>query len=51
MPTASQGLLDRLFGGQLTPLVAHFAEHRKITAEEAEKLKALIDALKDEPRK
>ena len=49
--TESQGLLDRLFGGQLTPLVAHFAEHRKITAEEAEKLKALIDALKDEPRK
>jgi predicted transcriptional regulator len=47
----SQGLLDRLFGGQLTPLVAHFAEHRKITPEEAEKLKALIDNLKDGPAK
>jgi len=24
----SQGLLDRLFGGELSPFVSHFAEHR-----------------------
>jgi predicted transcriptional regulator len=38
----SQSLLDRLFNGQLAPLVAHFAEHRKLTPEDIEKLNALI---------
>jgi BlaI family transcriptional regulator, penicillinase repressor len=38
----SQSLLDRLFDGKLAPLVAHFAAHRKLTAEDLEKLKALI---------
>lgn len=41
----SQNLLDRLFGGELTPLVAHFAEHRKLTPQEVERLKRLIDEL------
>jgi len=41
----SQGLLDRLFEGQLAPLVAHFAAHRKLTVEDLEKLKALIAEL------
>lgn len=44
----SQSLLDRLFDGQLTPLVAHFAEHRKLDAGEIVRLKALIEALDDE---
>lgn len=43
----SQNLLDRLFGGELTPLVAHFAEHRKLTPKEVERLKRLIDELGD----
>ena len=38
----SQGLLDRLFEGKLAPMVAYFAEHRKLTPEEAEKLGALL---------
>ena len=38
----SQGLLDRLFGGELAPLVAHYARHRPLSAEELERLKALI---------
>jgi predicted transcriptional regulator len=38
----SQGLLDRLFDGKLAPLVAHFAEHRKLTPEDLAKLNALI---------
>lgn len=38
----SQSLLDRLFEGQVAPLVAHFAAHRKLTPEDLEKLKALI---------
>lgn len=44
----SQNLLDRLFGGELTPLVAHFAEHRKLTPEEVERLKRLVDELGDD---
>jgi BlaI family penicillinase repressor len=43
----SQGLLDRLFEGRLTPLVAHFAEHRKLKPEEVERLKKLLEALDD----
>lgn len=38
----SQGLLDRLFGGSLTPLIHHFAHHRDLTPDEVETLKALI---------
>ena len=41
----SQGLVDRLFGGEVAPLVAHFAEHRKLTAEDVETLKALIEEI------
>jgi len=39
----SMGLLDRLFGGSLTPLVAHFASHRKLKAADLKALKKLID--------
>jgi len=45
--TESQGLLDRLFGGQLTPLVTHFAEHRALSAEDIARLKRLIEELDD----
>lgn len=38
----SQGLLDRLFGGQIAPLVAHYARHRALSPEEISRLKALI---------
>jgi BlaI family transcriptional regulator, penicillinase repressor len=41
----SQGLLDRLFGGQLAPLVAHYAKHRALAPEEVARLKRLIDGL------
>lgn len=41
----SQGLLDRLFEGRLTPLVAHFAEHRKLKPDEIERLKKLLEEL------
>ena len=41
----SQGLLDRLFEGQLTPLIAHFAEHRALKPEEIARLRRLIDEL------
>jgi predicted transcriptional regulator len=41
----SQGFLDRLFGGQFAPLVAHMAEHRQLSAKDIQKLKALIKEL------
>ena len=41
----SQGLLDRLFGGELAPLVAHYARHRALSPKEVTRLKKLIDEL------
>lgn len=38
----SQGLLDRLFGGELAPLVAHYARHRALSPDEVARLKTLI---------
>jgi len=44
----SQGLLDRLFEGEVTPLVAHFARHRALTSDDVKKLKALIAEMDDD---
>ena len=44
----SQSLVDRLFDGEVAPLVAHFAEHRALTAKDIRLLKALISNLEDE---
>ncbi len=44
----SQGLLDRLFGGELSPLVAHFAKHRDLSPDEIARLKRLIAELEDD---
>ncbi|WP_296599146.1 BlaI/MecI/CopY family transcriptional regulator [Phenylobacterium sp.] len=44
----SQGLLDRLFGGQLAPLVAHYARHRDLSPAEVERLKKLISELESD---
>lgn len=41
----SQGLLDRLFDGQVAPLVAHFARHRTLSPDEVKRLKKLIEEL------
>lgn len=46
----SQGLLDRLFGGQLAPLVAHYAQHRDLSPTEVERLKKLISELDSDDR-
>ena len=43
----SQGLLDRLFKGELAPLVAHFAEHRQLTAKDVKQLKELIARIEE----
>ena len=46
----SQGLLDRLFEGEVTPLIAHFAKHRALTPDDMKKLKRLIAELEDDDR-
>ena len=41
----SQGLLDRLFDGRLAPLVTHFSETDKLSAEDIAALKALVERI------
>lgn len=44
----SKGLLDRLFGGRVAPLVAHFSEQRKLSRKDIGEIKRLISELDDE---
>ncbi len=44
----SEGLLDRLFGGRVAPLVAHFSERRKLSRKDIAELKRLIGEIDDE---
>lgn len=42
----SRRLMDRLFGGKLTPLVAHLAERDALTAQDIAEIEALLKELK-----
>ena len=42
----SRRLLDRLFGGRLTPLVAHLAERDDLSARDIAEIEALLKGLK-----
>lgn len=42
----SRRLIDRLFGGRVTPLVAQLAEQDALTAEDIAEIAALIEELK-----
>lgn len=44
----SSDLLQRLFGGQVAPLVAHFNEHQKLSREDVAALRRLLEELDDE---
>jgi predicted transcriptional regulator len=39
-------LIDRMFGGRVTPLVAHLAEQNRLTPADIEEIEALLKALK-----
>jgi BlaI family penicillinase repressor len=39
----SQSFLDRVFGGSLKPMLAHFVEHRKFSPAEIAELKNLLN--------
>lgn len=41
----SRGLLDRLFGGRVAPLVAHFGEQKALTRKDLAELRALLEKL------
>lgn len=42
----SRRMIDRLFGGKLTPLVAHLAERDALTAEDIAEIETLLKGLK-----
>jgi predicted transcriptional regulator len=43
---ASRQLVDRMFGGKLTPLVAHFLKEERLTTEEIREIEELLKELK-----
>jgi len=45
--TESEGLLGRLFGGRVAPLVQHFSQHRRLSKSDIAELKRLIEELDD----
>jgi len=40
---ASDSFLDRVFGGSLKPMLAHFVEQKRLSPEEIRELKNLLD--------
>jgi predicted transcriptional regulator len=45
LSSESEGLLDRLFGGRIAPLVAHFSKQRKLSKRDIAELRRLIEEL------
>jgi predicted transcriptional regulator len=45
--TESGSMVERLFGGRIAPLVAHFGQHGKLSASDLDELKRLVDELSD----
>lgn len=43
----SEGVLDRLFGGRVAPLVAHFSERGRLSRADIDELRRLVEALDD----
>ena len=50
MQAESKGLLDRLFKGEVAPLVAHFVEQRQLTAKDIRQLKALMARIEEDEK-
>jgi predicted transcriptional regulator len=44
----SESLIDRLFGGRVAPLVAHFSEQRPLSEADIAELRALLEKQDDE---
>lgn len=41
----SRSLLDRVFGGRLSPLLAHFSQYEKLSAKDIAELRKLLDRI------
>lgn len=46
----SHSLLDRVFGGRVAPLLAHFSQHEKLSAKDVAELRKLVDAIEQKAR-
>jgi BlaI family transcriptional regulator, penicillinase repressor len=46
----SETLLERVFGGRVAPLVAHFSRHRKLSRKDIAELRQLLEELGDDKR-
>jgi BlaI family penicillinase repressor len=46
---ASGSFVERVFGGSLKPMLAHFIEQRRLTREELDELRALFDEPRRDP--
>ena len=46
----SESLLERVFGGRVAPLVAHFSEQRKLSRKDIADLRKLLEELDDDGR-
>lgn len=44
----SDGLVERLFGGAVQPLLLHFARRRKLTKKDLTELRKILDGKEDE---
>ncbi len=45
--SVSNSFLERIFGGSLKPMLAHFVENKKLSREEIEDLKRLLETGED----
>jgi BlaI family transcriptional regulator, penicillinase repressor len=46
----SHSLLNRVFGGRVAPLLAHFSQHEKLSAKDVAELRKLIDTIEQKGR-
>ncbi|WP_297830349.1 BlaI/MecI/CopY family transcriptional regulator [Thermomonas sp.] len=46
----SESLIDRLFGGRVAPLVAHFSAQRKLSRKDVAELRKLLEGIDHESR-
>lgn len=44
----AEGLLKRFFNGQMQQLVAHFADHKKLTSDDIREMEEILERLKDD---
>ncbi len=46
MTSQSEQLLDKFFNGRMAPLVAHFADQKKLSRKDIKEIEAILESLK-----